>query len=171
MNLPLPADRRLWFLNTLVLIRVSYEDGTDGVSILEHRAPQDDSPPLHVHRTEDEIFHVLEGELLLRIAEKELRGRPGEILLAPRGVPHTYRVETASARWLTITCGRDFERFVRSVGRIAERDGLPEPSGPPTPEEARALEEACGRHDIVLVGPPLHRERSGDRQISGMGAR
>jgi quercetin dioxygenase-like cupin family protein len=171
MNLPLPAERRLWFLNALVLIRVSYEDGADGLSILEHRAPHDDSPPLHVHRTEDEIFHVLDGELLLRIADKELHARPGEILLAPRGVPHTYRVETASARWLTITGGRDFERFVRSISRVAIRDGLPEPSGPPTPEEVRALEEACRRHDIVLVGPPLHRERPDASRIFGAGAR
>jgi quercetin dioxygenase-like cupin family protein len=155
MDAPLRADRRLWFLDTLVLIRVSYEDGTDGLSILEHRAPNGDSPPLHIHRTEDEIFHILEGQCRLRIDNKDIIGKAGDILLAPRGVPHTYRVESDVARWLTITCGRDFERFVRSLGRTAIRDALPDRSGPPTPEQMRALEEACRRHDIALVGPPL----------------
>jgi hypothetical protein len=147
MDASLRADRRLWFLNTLVLIRLSYEDGTDGLSILEHRAPHGDSPPLHIHCTEDEVFHILEGQCRLRIDGKDL--------LAPRGAPHTYRVESDVARWLTITCGRDFERLVRALSRPAIRDGLPERSPPPTPDQVRALEDACRRHDIILVGPPL----------------
>jgi quercetin dioxygenase-like cupin family protein len=155
MTAALPDDRRLWFLDTLVLIRVSHLDGVDGISVLEHRARQGDSPPLHVHRTEDEIFHVLAGELRFRIAETERRATAGEILLAPRGVPHTYRVESAEARCLTVTAGRDFERFIRSFSRPAPGDALPVPAGPPTPEQARALEEACRQHDILLVGPPL----------------
>lgn len=155
MTAALPDDRRLWFLDTLVLIRVSHLDGADGISVLEHRARRGDSPPLHVHRTEDEIFHVLAGELRFRIAETERHAGAGEIVLAPRGVPHTYRVESDEACWLTITAGRDFERVVRSVSRPASGDGLPAPAGPPTPEQAHALEEACQHHDILLVGPPL----------------
>lgn len=151
-----PADdRRLWFLDTLVLIRVSHLDGADGVSVLEHRARQGDSPPLHLHRTQDEIFHVLAGEIRVRIEDTERRAGAGQILLAPRGIPHTYRVESAEARFLSITAGRDFERFVRSLSRPATDEALPAPAGPPTPEQVRALEEACRRHDIVLVGPPL----------------
>lgn len=155
MTAPLADIRRLWFLDTLVLIRVSHLDGADGISVLEHRARQGDSPPLHIHRTEDEIFHVLEGRLRFRIAETERHAGAGEILLAPRGIPHTYRVESSEARFLTITGGRDFERMIRGLGRPATADALPMPAGQPTPEQARALEEACGRHDILLVGPPL----------------
>ena len=53
--------RTLWFLNTRVAIRISALDGADGISVLEHRASFGDSPPLHIHHDEDEIFHVLEG--------------------------------------------------------------------------------------------------------------
>jgi hypothetical protein len=56
---------------------------------------------------------------------------------------------------MTITCGQEFERFVRAFGRPAERDGLPDPSGPPTPAEAEALAQACRQYGIDLVGPPL----------------
>jgi hypothetical protein len=71
-------------------------------------------------------------------------------------VPHTYRVESlAGARWLLITTGGDFERFVRAVSRPAERPGLPEPQGPPTPEQADALAAAAREQRIEFVGPPL----------------
>jgi quercetin dioxygenase-like cupin family protein len=119
------ADHRnLWFLNTHVTIRVSSRDGSDGISVLEHWASHGDSPPLHIHYDEDEIFHVLEGEVRYRVGDHEHCARAGETLLTPKGIPHTYRVESTEARMLTITRG-DFESFIRAFGRPAERDGLP----------------------------------------------
>jgi len=52
-----PANR-LWFLNSLVTVHASSADAQDGISVLEHFVPHGFSPPLHVHRTEDEVFHV-----------------------------------------------------------------------------------------------------------------
>jgi quercetin dioxygenase-like cupin family protein len=146
----------LWFLNTLHTVRVRHDQGEDGISVLEALAPYGDSPPLHVHRTEDELFHVLEGELRLRAGDADIRIGAGESLLVPKGVAHTYRVESPDgARWLVITTGGDFERFVRELSRPAERPGLPTPQ-PPTPEQADALVGAARQHGIELVGPPLH---------------
>lgn len=58
-----------WFLGTTVRFLVPHEDGADGLSLIESLAAEGDSPPLHVHRTEDELFHVLEGELRLRVGD------------------------------------------------------------------------------------------------------
>jgi mannose-6-phosphate isomerase-like protein (cupin superfamily) len=146
---------RLWFLNALVTVAVGTDEGDDRISVLESLAPRGESPPLHVHHDEDEVFHVLEGELRFRVGDDELRAGPGETLLAPKGVPHTYRVESDRGRWLVTTARGDFERFVRSFGRPAERAELPEPADPPTPEQAEALAAACREHGIELVGPPL----------------
>lgn len=152
----MPTDAQLWFLNSLITIRVSSEQGTDATSVIENLSSRGDSPPLHVHHTEDEIFHILDGELRFRVGDEELRARAGETLLAPKGVPHTYVVESERGRWLVSTAQGDFERFVRSFSRPAERAELPEPSPPPTPEQAEALAAACREHGIELVGPPLH---------------
>lgn len=151
------AVEYLWFLDTLVSIRVSEREGSDGISVLEHTAPFGDSPPLHLHRTEDEIFHVLEGELRLLVGQEERRLQPGEIFLAPKGVAHTYRVESSrGGRWLTVTSKGDFERFIRAMSRVAERAELPQRAGAPTPEAIDALTTAAKQFGIELVGPPLH---------------
>ena len=145
----------LWFLNTLVSIRVPHAHGKDGISVLESLAPRGDSPPLHVHE-EDEIFHVLEGQMLIRVGGEDYLTEVGQTLLAPRGVPHTYRVESEQARWLVVTARGDFEDFVRSFSRPALRNDLPEPAGPPSNADIEALTAACREHGIELVGPPLH---------------
>jgi quercetin dioxygenase-like cupin family protein len=150
-----PANR-LWFLNSLVTVHASSADAQDGISVLEHFVPHGFSPPLHVHRTEDEVFHVLEGEFRLRVRDEEHRLRAGDSLLTPKGVPHTYRVESSpGARCLAITARGDFERFVRAVSRPAERPELPPPAGPPSADAAQALKAAAAKHGIELVGPPL----------------
>ena len=147
----------LWFLNTWVTVRVSGSDGQDGISILEHRAPHGDSPPLHIHHTEDEIFHVLEGEFLFKIGEQGYRLGAGEMLLAPKGIPHQYLVESVQGgHWLTVTVPGDFERFVRVMARPAERLELPEPAGAPSAEAVQALTETAAQYGIEIVGPPLH---------------
>ena len=156
MQAKIPAGRQFWFLDTRVIVRISFEDGWDRISALEHQAPHGDSPPLHVHRNEDEVFHLLEGEVAFRVDDKHLHGNAGDTFLAPKSIPHTYRVLSAGgARWLTITTGEEFERFVRALGRPADRDRLPDRSRPPTLEQAQALVAAAARHGIDIVGPPL----------------
>jgi quercetin dioxygenase-like cupin family protein len=157
MAVKAPPTDQLWFLNTLVTVRVRHDEGEDGISVLESFAPHGDSPPLHIHRTEDETFHVLEGELRLRARDADVRLAAGEAILTPKGVPHTYRVESPEgARWLVITTRGDFERFVRALGRPAERPELPAAQAPPTPEQVDALAAAARQHGIDMVGPPLH---------------
>lgn len=152
------TTNQLWFLNTLITIRVSASESQDGVSIIEHCVHPGDSPPLHLHRTEDEIFHILAGEFRVKIRDDEHRVGPGDILLVPKGVPHTYRAQSApgegGGRFITITAHGDFERFVRAMGRPAQGPGLPEPVAP-SPEAIQALTTAAARYGIEIVGPPL----------------
>jgi quercetin dioxygenase-like cupin family protein len=151
-----PGPDRFWFLDTLVTVHVSHDAGTDTISLLEHRAPQGHSPPLHVHHSEDELFHVLSGEFRFGVGGQEHRLAAGAFLLTPKGVPHTFRVESASGgQWLTVTTHTDFERFVRAVGRPAPRAELPPAAAPPTPEAAAHLAEVGARFGIELVGSPL----------------
>jgi quercetin dioxygenase-like cupin family protein len=149
------VKERLWFLDTLVTPHVAAESGSDGISVLESRARRGDSPPLHTHN-EDEIWHVIDGEMTFVIGGEEHNLSAGESLLGRRGVPHTFRVDSEEARWLVITARGDFERFVRSFSRPAPGERLPEPSGPPTDEQISALTTACMAHGIELIGPPLH---------------
>jgi quercetin dioxygenase-like cupin family protein len=152
----LVPSAQFWFQNSLVTVRVSVSEGQDGISILEHHIPYGFSPPLHLHRLEDEVLHVLEGEFRMKVRDKEHRLRAGDVLLTPKGVPHTYRIESPNGgRCLSITARGDFERFVREVSRPAERPELPPPAGSPSAEANQALKAAAAKFGIELVGPPL----------------
>jgi quercetin dioxygenase-like cupin family protein len=149
------AIEYLWFLETLVCVRVSHRDNGDQISVLEHAARGGDSPPLHVHLNEDEIFHILEGEFRFQIGTEERNGHVGDTVLAPKGVRHTYRVESESGRWLTVTTHGQFEEFVRAMARNAGARQLPPVAGPPSSEAVAALAGIAKKFGIEIVGPPM----------------
>jgi mannose-6-phosphate isomerase-like protein (cupin superfamily) len=149
-------DRNFWFLDTLVQVRASFNDSSDRISVLEHRVPYGDSPPLHLHRTEDEIFYVLAGEFRFRVGEKQQRLGIGACVVAPKRVPHTYLAESAEGgRFLTVTSDGEFERFVRAVSRSTQHLELPTPAGPPTVDMMGNLAKIAANHGIEFCGPPL----------------
>ncbi|MGC4189974.1 MAG: cupin domain-containing protein [Thermomicrobiales bacterium] len=47
--------------------------------------------PLHIHHEADEIWYVLEGEMILHLDGEEIRLGPGDCGMAVRGTPHAYR--------------------------------------------------------------------------------
>jgi quercetin dioxygenase-like cupin family protein len=152
----MPNPNQFWFLDGLITIHVSASEGTDGISVIEHLLPFGSSPTMHLHRTEDEVFQILAGELRVVSQGRERRLKAGDFLLGPKGVPHTYRVESAGgARCLVTTAHGDFERFVRELSRPADQATLPKLAGPPTPEMIQALTATAAKHGIEIGGPPL----------------
>ena len=140
----------IWFLHNLAKVHLASDETPGGFSIVEIAGPQGDQPPLHSHRSDDEGFYVLDGALIVWLGDQRLELKQGDYALAPHGVPHTYRVESAEgARWLA-TSTDGFDRFVSEVGVPAEEDRLPDPT-PPDPERLAAL---AAEHRIDLLGPP-----------------
>ncbi len=145
--------RSIWFVDSHGTVLVS-ADETDGrISVVEVSAVKGQMPPLHVHRTDDEVFHVIEGELTLYVGDEVVRVGAGETAFAPRDVPHTYRVESDGARWLGIGAPGGLDRFFLAIGRPAGGEGPPPEPIAPDLDAAAELERETGFR-IELLGPP-----------------
>src|SRR5579859_5915491 len=97
------------------------EESHGELAIVEHITPAGAAgPPLHWHAF-DEAFYILEGELTFRVGDEVTTARAGELVLAPRGVPHTLANPTdVPARSLIILAPAGFEReFARRAAREA----------------------------------------------------
>jgi len=141
----------LWFIDGLAHVHVSGEETDGRYAVLEILVPEGDMPPLHVHHEEDEVFHIVDGEVTFFLPGRQLSLTAGETFRAPQGVPHTYRVESPSARWLVVCAPARFDAFVRAVSDPAPTEEMP-PRGRPLDPELLAVEGA--RVGIELLGPP-----------------
>ena len=136
----------IWFINDLVEVYAGGEH-----TVLEMVAPPGDQPPLHVHNESEEGFYLLEGEVTFWAGADERRLGPGDFVLGPKGVPHTYLVTSETpARFIVTSSTGEFAAFVQAYGVPAERPGLPEPAAP----DVERLGRLAAEHGIDLLGPP-----------------
>src|SRR5437867_1245288 len=97
------AARPLWFIDNLARVHLD-SASTNGVfDLVEAEGWEGDMPPLHLHSDADETFYVIEGSLSLHLPGRSLLVEAGSAFLAPRAIPHTYRIESERARWLVLS--------------------------------------------------------------------
>lgn len=156
---------QLWFLGTLARMKLDGERTAGRFALWEGVLPHGAAPPLHSH-PQDETFYVLEGEITAWLVEPELvedhadwvktcgrRCGPGAVVFAPGGSPHTFRVESDTARMLFLSTPAGIEDYVRALGEPAKWPWLqPPPDGPRVAaERISAVEHELG---VVRHGPP-----------------
>lgn len=142
------------FLDHLATVKVRSAELGSRMNVVEFDAPRGFGPPLHAHAEEDEIMLVANGEIRLRSGDVETVARAGDITVLPAGIPHTFQVESDTARFITISGGSDefpsFETFVRALGRPIDDPTSIEPEGI-DPGHVAAV---CAAHGIEVLGPP-----------------
>ena len=143
---------QLWFLGTLAIVRVSGETVEGRFSLVEFLFRRHTSAELHTH-PQDESYIVLEGLLTVKAGSERFELGPGGAAVVPMGVPHTFRVDSETARVLLLSTPAGIERFVREASVPAGAPTLPPPDAPrPTPEE---VERIYRKHECIEVGPRL----------------
>jgi quercetin dioxygenase-like cupin family protein len=165
----------IWFLGTLARMKLEGRQTAGRFALWEAVAPCGAAPPLHSH-PQDETFYILEGELTAWLVEPEVaadRSEPpawvttrarrcgvGDVVFAPGGAPHTFRVDSDTARVLVLSTPAGIEDMVRGLAEPAQWPRLhPPPDGPRVPpERVASVERQTG---MVRHGPP--RPRNEDR--------
>lgn len=162
------AGDPVWFLGTFARLKLDGESTAGRLGTFQGVLPRGAAPPLHSH-PEDETIVVLEGELTAWIVEPELIGGDasqssrwlsraqqciaGAMIYAPGGTPHTFRVESDSARMLTLSTPAGIEQFVRALAEPAAWTWLQLPAdGPRVPRER--MEAVMREFGMVAHGPP-----------------
>ncbi len=159
----------LWFLGTLVHPKLTGGQTGGRFALWEGILPRGAAPPLHTH-PQDETFYVLEGKVVVWAVEPEATAderwletharscEPGAAIFVPGGTPHTFRVDSDTARMLFLSTPAGIEDFVRALSRPAAWPWLQPPSeGPRVPGEQ--LEAVEREHRVVRFGPrPIDRK-------------
>jgi quercetin dioxygenase-like cupin family protein len=143
---------KLWFLGTLVQIKLDGPTSAGRLGVFEAQFPRGASPPVHSH-PQDETFYVLDGDVTVWLGEQPHTCSRGGLAFAPAGTPHTFRVESDTARMLIISTAAGIEEYIRELGEPAEWPWLQPPAeGPRVPMER--IEAVEREHGITRHGPP-----------------
>jgi uncharacterized cupin superfamily protein len=141
----------LWFLGNLVTVKATGDHTGGHASVVEFLNPPGFAPPLHRHKVEDEMFLILGGEALFLCDDQELAAGPGDFVVLPAGLAHTFLVgPTEPLRTLQITTPSGWEQYAAAVGEPAGERRLPD-LGPVDPA---AMAHAAQMYGLEILGPP-----------------
>jgi mannose-6-phosphate isomerase-like protein (cupin superfamily) len=123
-----------------ILFKVLPSETNGGLFILEHANLVKGGPPLHLHLHQEEWFYVIEGEVVFQVGGEQKHLRPGDSILGPRGVPHTFSSvgEKPGRMLIAFTPAGKMEEFLRVTG-------VPNP-----PVQDAAF---FRRYEMELIGP------------------
>jgi quercetin dioxygenase-like cupin family protein len=146
----------LWFLGTLVRPKLSGEQTGGRFALWEGVLPKGAAPPLHSH-PEDETFYVLEGSVIVwtgdELGQEGTACDAGTAIFVPGGTPHSFRVNSDTARMLFLSTPSGIEKFVHALAEPAAWPWLqPPPDGPRVPAER--LDAIEREHGVLRSGPP-----------------
>jgi quercetin dioxygenase-like cupin family protein len=85
-------------------IKASEVQSGSGAAFWEYTTRAGEEPPDHTHRTEDEMFYVLEGAISFRCGDETFNLEQGDFIFLPRGIKHGYTINNqAPVRLLVVT--------------------------------------------------------------------
>jgi len=120
---------------------------TDGAYSLLEVELDGDGPPQHIHKTEDESFYVLEGEINVLLGERTFKAKAGTFIRIPRGTVHTFwRVEKKNAKLLAMFSPAGFEKFFDEAIDLDVTD---------TEAYVVKAKALAKKYHMEIVGPPL----------------
>jgi quercetin dioxygenase-like cupin family protein len=137
---PIAKATRLSVLGVDHLVRLTGADTGGAMTLSEVAAVPNSGIPPHVHSREDEVFHVVEGNVTFSIGGHSYETVAGTTVLAPRDVPHTFKTGPAGARILVATYPAGIEAMFTELSRL--------PTGPP---DMKRVGEICGRFGVTFM--------------------
>ena len=145
-------EHSVWYNGSLMTFLATGEDTHGQFALIEAVARKGNVPPPHIHHREDEIFYVLEGEVVVSVGDRTIKGTPGTMVFLPRDVAHSFTIESEQSRMLILLTPAGLERWFKEFSVPAQAMTLPPADGPAYGQVQRML-EAAPRYGLEFVLP------------------
>jgi quercetin dioxygenase-like cupin family protein len=135
------AGRKLNVLGDNQIIKLSAKDTNGQFSLIEQNNNPGTGIPPHVHQNEDEVFHVLSGQVDMTIGEEMTTLNSGDLIFCPRGIPHSFKVVgDQKAKVMLSIFPAGLENMFEELAKL--------PVGPPDLEKVGNI---CGKYNIEFI--------------------
>ena len=99
------------------------EDTKQAISFWEFTLPGGaQGPPAHRHNGHDEVFYIVEGELMVHTGGEPLAAPKGAMVIVPRGAEHTFwNAQDEVTRMVGVFAPSRFEHYFEELAREIDK--------------------------------------------------
>ena len=142
---------RVWIVGDTMTFKATADQTGGSMAAVEALAAPGGGPPLHIHRDEDEMWYVIDGEFEILAGEETLRLGAGGFAFVPRGTLHRFEnVSDTPSRVLIVFTPGGFDGFFFEAG-VPAVDG--EAAPPVGADEIQRTRAAAPRYGLELRWP------------------
>lgn len=128
-----------------LIFKVTGEDTGGALDYFIVQVAPNGGPPLHVHHTQEETFHVLKGRYKVRIGDDIFYLEEGGFAYMPAELPHTFlNLTDQPGEVIVVYAPGGGHKFYEEFGPIAAGAAGPKVVGP-----------LFTKYHMTLLGPPL----------------
>ena len=134
--------------NPMGVLKVSAKDTNGEFCLFESQNEMGPmaGPPLHLHKFQDEIFMIIEGEYLFQVGNEKIKASAGDTVFGPRTVPHTfYQISKKGHMIFSYNPAGKMEVIMEAMSKFM-------------PQNPESFAKACAENDVPFVGPPMKME-------------
>jgi quercetin dioxygenase-like cupin family protein len=143
------GEKRWFYGGGLQTWKATAEETNGAFLFFEDHMAQGKVTPVHIHPDADEVFYVLEGEIIVHVeGGVEHRIQQGDFALALRGVPHAF-MATTETRLLCMQTPGTGQAFFRHASEPSTDDRIDGPM-----DFGRVQAAANDYGGVRLLGPP-----------------
>jgi mannose-6-phosphate isomerase-like protein (cupin superfamily) len=129
-------------LGDAVTIKLPSSRSPHGLAIVTVEVPPGSGTPCVTHATEEEVYFVLEGELLMHTPTEKHVLRAGDMVHLPPLTPHGYRNPgERPTRFLAWTVGGPMDQFFVKMADRVQR----------LPQDLGAMQAVMAEHGVARV--------------------
>lgn len=100
-------------------------------------------PPLHLHKFQDEVFQIIEGEFLFQVGDQKIKASAGDFVFGPRKVAHTfYQLSKKAHMTFGYNPSGKMEIIMKEMAKLM-------------PQNPEGFAKVCADNDVPFVGPPM----------------
>jgi quercetin dioxygenase-like cupin family protein len=135
--------QRVQVLGDHVTIKVASNESPNGQAIVSVEVPPGSGTPCVTHAKEEEVYYLIEGELLMHTPTEKHLLQPGDMVHLPPLTPHGYRNPgERPARFLAWTVGGPMDRFFVTMAERVHQ----------LPKDLEAMQAVLAEFGVQRVG-------------------
>lgn len=136
---------RIQVLGDQVTIKVASAESPNGQTIVSVEVPPGSGTPCVTHAKEEEVYYLVEGELLMHTPTEKHLLQPGDMVHLPPLTPHGYRNPgDRPARFLAWTVGGPMDRFFVTMAERVHK----------LPQDLEAMQSVLSEFGVQRVQAP-----------------
>ena len=144
-------QRRRLYKGSILNFRLLSKETNNSISIIDAWMPAGAAPSRHVHDHEDETLIVQGGELIFFLGESAISARKGDVVFAPRGVSHHFKITTPTCKLQVILTPGNIDQYFWQSSFPFDEDEVSGFDGPPSKKELEGMKRLAERYGMRML--------------------